>query len=424
MTPSVYPKEASAERRIRFIGSNRRNVLQCIVLFLLAVAATVPVYEMGFEDDWSYGHIARDFAATGHVVYNGWTAAMLLPQIVWAALFIKVFGFSFLALRLSTLTLVVALIPVLYYLFLECGTGSFFRGVRDIAHRALAVGPADDGNLRFPTCRLSFSSRSVSTGGIKSWKAPDTKGCAVWGWLTALTGYWPDWTVRFTGWRRCCFSLWWRGSAARRHAKRSISVWPGFVRSWSSHISQKWFQSKPYTLTEHTLHQWKHGPHRQILSDSLSTVIDLALTAGLILLPVLVAYVKPAWQAISRQRAVLLLAGVLLVTIAAIPNHSVATMGNIITEYGIQTTWPLGTPPTTTRLSVIGIPFRVLSGEVRDLLTGIVLFFVACCIVAIWKWRKSRMVEQPCHSRAGTRRLVRGHLASLARNSLRRHAGV
>jgi hypothetical protein len=58
--------------------------------------------------------MARDFAATGRFVYNGWPGMMLIPQIVWAAGFIKLFGFSFLVVRLSTVVLGVFLIPVLY----------------------------------------------------------------------------------------------------------------------------------------------------------------------------------------------------------------------------------------------------------------------------------------------------------------------
>jgi len=394
MTPSVHPKKTSPQRRTRFVGSDRRNVLQCIVLFLLTVAATMPVYEMGFEDDWSYSHIAREFASTGHIVYNGWTAAMLLPQIFWSALFIKVFGFSFLIMRLSTITLVVALVPVLYYLFLESGLDASFAVfgtlltvlsplVLPMTATFLSDVPA------FFLFALCFYC------GVKSWKAHTTKACVVWGCLIALAGavsgldrqiYWlaPLLFLPVVAWIR----------------RRTRGAAIGLGLAWLFTLMvvayfAKWFASKPFTLTEHTLHQWRTGPIRELLGNSFSTVIDLGLTAGLILLPALVAFVRLSLGAIPRMRIVLLVAGVVAVTVAVAPDHTLPAMGNIFTEFGIQTTWPMGTPPTWTRLAVIGIPYVVLGPAVRQLLTAATLLCVACCVIAIWKRRNASWWNSP-----------------------------
>jgi hypothetical protein len=64
---------------------------------------------MGICDDWSYILSAQKLAATGHVVYNGWATAMLGWQLYLAAAFIKLFGFSFTTVRMSTLLVAVAL---------------------------------------------------------------------------------------------------------------------------------------------------------------------------------------------------------------------------------------------------------------------------------------------------------------------------
>lgn len=79
-------------------------VLVCAACFLIAW----PVAEMGFIDDWSYIKTAEVFAQTGHFVYNGWATAMLGWQIVWGALFIRLFGFSFTAVKLSTVPIALA----------------------------------------------------------------------------------------------------------------------------------------------------------------------------------------------------------------------------------------------------------------------------------------------------------------------------
>ncbi len=58
---------------------------------------------MGLNDDWSYTFIARGVARSGRIVYNGWSAPMLGFQVLWAGLLIRLFGFSFTLVRLSTL---------------------------------------------------------------------------------------------------------------------------------------------------------------------------------------------------------------------------------------------------------------------------------------------------------------------------------
>ncbi len=62
-----------------------------------------PCAEIGINDDWSYIKTAQVLAQSGHIVYNGWATAMLGWQLYLGALFIKLFGFSFSAVRLSML---------------------------------------------------------------------------------------------------------------------------------------------------------------------------------------------------------------------------------------------------------------------------------------------------------------------------------
>lgn len=75
----------------------------CAVIAGVAVLLCLPFAEMGFIDDWSYVRTAYEFARTGHFIYNGWATAMLGWQIVWAAPFLKLFGYSFTVARLSML---------------------------------------------------------------------------------------------------------------------------------------------------------------------------------------------------------------------------------------------------------------------------------------------------------------------------------
>jgi hypothetical protein len=88
---------------------------------ILAILASRPFVEMGQIDDFSYVKTAFDFARTGHLHYNGWATAMLGWQVVWGALFVKLFGYTYAATRLSTLTLAAGCAWLTHSICLRCG---------------------------------------------------------------------------------------------------------------------------------------------------------------------------------------------------------------------------------------------------------------------------------------------------------------
>jgi hypothetical protein len=77
--------------------------LLCALMPILCYWIVRPYAEMGIDDDWSYVKSAQVLAQTGHIVYNGWAAPMLGWQLYFGALLVKLFGFSFTIIRLSTL---------------------------------------------------------------------------------------------------------------------------------------------------------------------------------------------------------------------------------------------------------------------------------------------------------------------------------
>ena len=90
------------------IASGRIYAVLCALTLPLCALAIRPVVEMGVMDDWSYIRTAQTLARTGHIVYNGWATAMLGWQLYLGALFAKLFGSSFTAVRLSTLLVAMA----------------------------------------------------------------------------------------------------------------------------------------------------------------------------------------------------------------------------------------------------------------------------------------------------------------------------
>ena len=95
--------------------------LLCSGLFLVCYLAAWPFAEMGFVDDWSYVKTAEVFARTGHMVYNGFATPMLGWLMVWGALPIRLFGFSFTAVKLSTLPLALATVFLFHAVLLRFG---------------------------------------------------------------------------------------------------------------------------------------------------------------------------------------------------------------------------------------------------------------------------------------------------------------
>jgi hypothetical protein len=64
-----------------------------------------PFGDFPLGDDWAYGFAVRNLVESGDLRLSGWTATNLIAQVFWGALFCLPFGFSFTALRFSTLVL-------------------------------------------------------------------------------------------------------------------------------------------------------------------------------------------------------------------------------------------------------------------------------------------------------------------------------
>ena len=81
----------------------RLPALFCALAVLVCELIAHPYTTMSVCDDGPYILMAHTLATTGHIVYNGWAAPMLGWQLYLGAAFIKLFGFSFTAVRMSTI---------------------------------------------------------------------------------------------------------------------------------------------------------------------------------------------------------------------------------------------------------------------------------------------------------------------------------
>jgi 4-amino-4-deoxy-L-arabinose transferase-like glycosyltransferase len=94
-------------------------------LWVFAVAMVNPVGDFPLNDDWSFGLAVKHLVENGGFQPTGWTATTLITQTLWGALFSLPFGFSFTAVRFSTLSLSLLGILGAYLLGRQLGGGRF-----------------------------------------------------------------------------------------------------------------------------------------------------------------------------------------------------------------------------------------------------------------------------------------------------------
>ena len=94
---------------MQLVRQYRIPALFCAVAVLVCELISRPYANMGICDDGPYIFITQHLATTGHIVFNGWSAAMLGWQLYLGAGLVKLFGFSFTTVRMSTLLVAAAL---------------------------------------------------------------------------------------------------------------------------------------------------------------------------------------------------------------------------------------------------------------------------------------------------------------------------
>lgn len=286
-----------------------RNALLCALIFATCFWITWPVADLPFFDDWSYIKSAQLFAQTGHFVYNGWAAAMLGWQIPWGAFFIRFFGFSFMAVKLSTFPLAVTSVFIFYLIQARFGIntrnaviGTLTLGLSPLFLPMAASYMSDVPGLFVILICLYFCQRAVaarSSAAAIAWLSLATASDVVGGtvrqivWLGALV------MVPSTAWLL----------RNRRGVLAAASVlWAGTFLSVLYFMH--WFAKQPYAIHEAIFARSPYG--------HVASAVVGASTEGLAVILCLLLGIFPVlapW--LSRIRAIgnanlLKLAGVLL----------------------------------------------------------------------------------------------------------------
>ena len=122
-------------------GDMRKNLVSLGFLtfvWLLIVFLVNPIGDFPLNDDWAYAKTVQSLLR-GNLQLTDWAPASQVAQIAWGALFCLPFGFSFTALRLSTLVLGWVGVLITFAIAREMGAG---RTVALLAALLVLVNPA------------------------------------------------------------------------------------------------------------------------------------------------------------------------------------------------------------------------------------------------------------------------------------------
>jgi len=271
---------------------------------------TNPVANMPFSDEFSYDKTALEFARTGHILYNGWTTAMLGWLIPWGALFIKIFGFSFTDMRLSMLPIDAAIVYLFHQILRRFGInpGNAIFGTLAFALSPIFMPSAVSFMTDVPGMFVVFVCLYLCQQAVKT--ASDR---AAIGWLASAAVFnIAAGTVRQIAWLGALVmvpSTVWLLRQRRGIKTAGVVLWGlSFIAVL---IFLHWFNSQPYSVPEHVIWAritWMTFPH---LSAQL---VKMVLCLLLIILPISVAWL-PSARELGRS-AWLRVGGVLAVFVA------------------------------------------------------------------------------------------------------------
>jgi hypothetical protein len=328
--------------------------LIAVAVPLAAVLACRPWLEMGMTDDFSYNQIALSLARTGHLMYNGWSMPILGLQAAWGALWIRLFGFSFTMLRLTTLPFFAGCALLLYHLGLRTGlprvNAAFFTGFVTLSPLTIPLAGSfmtDIPALFFVLTCMVAALNAMDAGS-------DGKGLA-WLMLLAAAGVLGG-TIRQIVW--ICPIILIPYTLLRRPRGRIVA----FVSSvlWlcsvvCAVVISRWYGQQPYAEALSFLpHQWLG------LITIGSNALGLGLELMVLCLPILLSHAGAGlFSAAPRKRfffagCALVLASSFVVVLPQL-SHRIPTLpfgyfpGNVLTAHGIldQDVEAIGVKPQT-----------------------------------------------------------------------------
>lgn len=327
-------------RRVRV--STHRNALLCALAVAVCVLLTHPFLEMPVNDDFSYTKSAFDFARTGHILYNGWATTMLGWQILWGGLAVKLFGYSFTAVRFSILPFAMGSVYLLYILLAGAGAnawnaslGALTLGLSPMFIPLAASFMSDVPALFCILLCLYMCQRAV--------QASSDRAAIAWLLLATVSNV-LDGTVRQIVWLGTLVMVPSAAWLLRRRRRVVLATGVMWLASIVGIVAfTRWFQRQPYT---YTVGFWERPASVTYMVASVAfqlKVMSFVLTLLLIALPLLIASVLALRAIPNKYRLIapgtLIAMSVLFAFFATHgpSDHILAPwLGNVMTEFGVM----------------------------------------------------------------------------------------
>ena len=302
----VSPPEAHRQEIVSGSQLFSRGGLFCVLIVALCILLIWPVAEAGIQDDPVYALTTLDFAHTGHFIFHGWASPMLGWQAIWGSLFVKLFGPTFTAMRLSMVPVVLLSVLLYHAILRRFGLNPIHATFGTLC---LAVGPlflplsvtfmTDLPGLFAVLVCLYFCQLAINAS---------TNSRAILFLAMAALGNVLLGTARQIAWLgvlvmvpSCVWLL-----------RRRRYVQQGGIALWLAGVAciyglTRWFARQPFTAPEKLI---PGSPDLHLAGRAVVQFVCAALTTLLFLLPVLTlglhAFWPPRRQALVRMASALL----------------------------------------------------------------------------------------------------------------------
>ena len=310
----------------------------CGLAILLCVLAAHPFSEAGIWDDWSYVLTVRHFAETGHIVYNGWSTAMLGVQLYLGAVFARLFGPSYTSVRASTMLLATLSGPLMYATLRRCGIRPR-NAVLGVLACSLNPVYLELSALYMSDVPAFFALLLFFYLAVRALRAATSTATLAWLIAAIVVGAAAG-TIRQIGWLSLFLavpSLLWR---LRRQTR--VFMWGGVT--WLGSLAvvvlcMRWFSHQPFVAAEKLMPVPLRiaQVHRVILpairnSIILSAVLLVPVTLG-------IALRMPGSYAVARKRTLVLLASTAAFVAAYVALYGASSWGSLIPGVMIRVSW-------------------------------------------------------------------------------------
>lgn len=364
--------------------------LLCALAPIVCYLIVRPYAETGIDDDWSYIRSAQVLAQSGHIVYNGWATAMLGWQLYFGALFIKLFGFSFTAVRLSTFVQAVATAFLLQRTLVRTGINEWNA---TLATLTFVLSP-----LYLP---LSFTFMSDVAGllcivlclymCLRALEAETQRSAMIWISLAALLNAAAG-TVRQIVWLGvlvmipCTLWLLRRDRRVLLTGTISCIVGAGIVFA-----ARHWFAHQPYSIPYPVIFEKIHLV--SWIVHTAGTALRASGELSMFLLPVLLMFLEPLrkW---NRRKILVFATGALCFAVLGIFLSVFVKLNQFLAPFFVSDEMY----PAFQSLNLIPVPdthIDLARDGVRLLLTGVTIIGFLAFITSLIGERESSPVPRP-----------------------------